>query len=663
MVHKLWKPPELIEEKGETLQRIAKFSKYTGLGKEEQGKPSVYEERTLLKYMLYNQNILTFGKEGKDTFTNSLKELKTERERVGLSVLAKVINKFGYIPEDMAHDVLIPYIRPHHEIEAPARFPQAHYAKFYAYKRAKTLIDLFSLEGHLEKTLWKPRTPEHLEYWTWWELKSRNIFSNWPIISNNDEIPRGRGMKRGVMYSADATRAFTKPEYSKPKVPFIDLHKKEIDAAITKFELQLANFSYEKEGRDIFLKCGLTADWIIAFEIPLPKALELAKKHADDWMSKDILRNYSGIKLPKGGSVETWKANIEYYKRNGIPFKDNTDILRYDPIIVQQNNMFYKEKNIPFKNHLRLLAVSNRQVRQNYFLSKHSMDEIKPSEWPDIILTPTEKLKRRLGGIDTEQKGIETFCKNEGIDIENHPHLRDCHLSDLRDIVTTCKDRRIPYQPYRSYLVLFYSTFSANLKNLDDFKIDPIQYSYALAFPKNNLSTNLQTCKSENKDPVKEALVPHLRMEPEKFKEYLKTHIPPELRQKEREKRREEMRKEVVDIMVRNGMNKNDIKEVAKKQYPESVKKIIEVCNKHRYDWRTDQGVFDCGYKSLDLNLTLCDYNNVNPPELQLSSRLSYKYERFKEVLKEKMARNGLAFKEPPPEELAVLKLKIQMLE
>lgn len=412
MVERLAKPPELIIEKEAVLHRAREFSKYADLGE-----ISVYEEKGLLKYMLYNQNTLSFGEGGREKFLGSLETFKVGRERKGMELVIKVIDKFGYVPEDMAYDVLAPYTRTHKQ-------KVDNQVKYASYKRAKTLIDASLSDGCLKKELWKPRGEEHLEYWVWYELKNRRIFDNWPFVSNENNKHVGRPISEAI-YSPTVNTAYIKPKFKIQRHEFVESNRNTIDKIMRKFDSRLAGFSYEKEGRNIFLRCGLTVDWIIAFEIPLPKALELAKTHPENWMEKRILTRYSEIKLPRGGSVETWKANIEYSKLNGIKFKENTAILMTDHQKFKESHRFFVEKGIQFndflqiftfdlerikKNYefcveqhlqfnecLKLLVIPTGQLRENYDLCESFRDRIDNSGYPHLLVKPTEKLKKRFG--------------------------------------------------------------------------------------------------------------------------------------------------------------------------------------------------------------------------------------------------------------------------
>lgn len=421
MVEKLWRPPELVNEKEEMLQRIESFFKYAELGKEKQKELSVDAERTLLKYMLYNQNVLTFSEKGRNAFTNSLNGLKVESERKGFEKLKKVIDTFGYIPEDTAYDILTPYMSTHKNILYHKTADSS--PRFAAHVRARSLVALLLNEEALKKKLWEPRTEQHLEYWVWWELKSRDVFKNWPLVYDGDN--KVGSTAHNVIYAAPKYAGYLKPEFRKAREEFIELHRKDIDTAIKKFDSQLVNFGYEKEGRDIFLRCGLTADWIIAFEIPLNRALELAKTHPEDWMEKKVLIKYAGVELPQDGAVETWKANMEYSRQNDILFKNNTAILitdhekfkelhvffvknkinfnnflklfKGDPERIEENHQFCLEKNIPFDNCLELLIIPNGKLQENYKLYVQFWERVKPSEYPYLLTESTNVLKRRFG--------------------------------------------------------------------------------------------------------------------------------------------------------------------------------------------------------------------------------------------------------------------------
>lgn len=409
MVEKLAKPPELTKEKGEVLQRIKDFSRSAVVDE-----VTLHEEKGLIKYLLYNQNVLSFGNDGKQKYTEVLNSLKVERERKGMELVMGVIEKFGYVPEDMAYDLLMPYTHPHKKSTPQLRLS--------AHKRAKSLVELFTREEALKKELWEPRSKEHLKYWVWWELKNREIFDGWPLPNH----PSERKSWKAPLYQYEERNHsyIKKPFIQTKKAEFVRLHANEIDEIIRKFESEFAAFGYEEEGRKIFLRCGLTADWILAFEITLPKALELSRQYPKKWMEKKIIKQYSGVELPERGSVETWKTNIEYCKKNGINFKNNPAILMtdpkklkeihifalenkiefnnflqlftIDPKRVKENHKFCVENNIPFNDCLKLLTIPTERLRENYEIYLQIQERVSPSDYPSLLAKPTEQLKRRF---------------------------------------------------------------------------------------------------------------------------------------------------------------------------------------------------------------------------------------------------------------------------
>lgn len=244
--------------------------------------------------------------------------------------------------------------------------------------------------------------------------------------------------------------------------------------------------------------------------------------------------------------------------------------------------------------------------------------------------------------IEERRRRIEDFCKEKGIDLKNHPCLYKRPPDDLTRIVAKAEEKKIPFTPYCNFLAFTYVGFSANLQSLEQYKVDPVKYSYALVYPPKNIAENLKTCAENKRDSVKEALVQHLNMRPEKFKEFLKSYV-----QSDRHLPPEEKAKMVIAIMVKNGVDEKDIRDYVKKKSPKTVEKIIEVCNKYEFDWKNHQIVFGFGPGLLDSNLGSCAYNHVDPVGCRLISELVRPREKFKEILRDFMAQIGLELNEP----------------
>ncbi len=224
---------------------------------------------------------------------------------------------------------------------------------------------------------------------------------------------------------------------------------------------------------------------------------------------------------------------------------------------------------------------------------------------------------------------IDAFCKEKGIEFENHPVLHHLSLKNLRKIVATCEEKHIPFTPYRNFLPYSYTSFSSNIQAFEEHGINTVKFSYALTYPAQNLSDNLKTCKEQGKDPVRDLLIPKLNMNPESFKEFLKNREPVKLRLSAEEKE-----KKVVEIMAKHGVKEEDITSSVKKAYPAAVEHVIKVCDKHEFNWKAHQYVFSWGANVLDLNLDFCRQEGIDPEQSGIVSTLWLPNDEFKEFLK-----------------------------
>jgi hypothetical protein len=231
--------------------------------------------------------------------------------------------------------------------------------------------------------------------------------------------------------------------------------------------------------------------------------------------------------------------------------------------------------------------------------------------------------------IETRNKEIDAFCEEKGIDVKNHPPLHNLALKNLKKIVAVCEEKHIPFTPYRNFLPYPFNSFMSNLKALEEHGIDPVKFSYTLVYPAQNLSENLKTCAEQGRNAVEEALVLHLNMNSEKFREFLKTYVPPERLSPE------EKEKKTIAILVKNGMEEKDIKEYVKKKAPERVEKIIGICNKHSFDWKKHQIVFIYAPNTLNSNLDACASHNIDPVKFELLADLTLPNEKFNSRLRE----------------------------
>jgi hypothetical protein len=250
---------------------------------------------------------------------------------------------------------------------------------------------------------------------------------------------------------------------------------------------------------------------------------------------------------------------------------------------------------------------------------------------------------------------IDAFCKEKGIDFENHPTIHNLALKNLKKIVATCEEKHMPFTPYRNFLPYPYNSFKSNLQVLEEHGVDPVKFAYALVYPVQNLSDNLKTCAEERRNVVEEALVPHLSMNPEKFREFLRTYVPFEhLSPDEKEKK-------TIAILLKNGMDEKDIKEYTKKKAPETVEKIIEVCDKHSFDWKEHQIVFIYAPNTLNSNLDACASRNIDPIRLSLLKYLTLPTEKFNKVLDDVIPHGVLSrYALPADRENAVVEMMVE---
>jgi hypothetical protein len=248
--------------------------------------------------------------------------------------------------------------------------------------------------------------------------------------------------------------------------------------------------------------------------------------------------------------------------------------------------------------------------------------------------------------IEDKRKKIKAFCEEKGIDIEHHPSLYTTSFENLKRIVEKCEEKHITFTPYHNFLPFVFETFNRDIEIIEKYnsenpefsKFDLNECTCVLAFAPNTLSQNLKTCVENKRDPVKEGFASRLNLEPSKFIEYLHSHEP--------ELTEEEKRKKVIEIMANHGLKEKDIADHVKARSPVTVERIIEICDRHSFDWKTHQIVFSAGPNILESNLSLCDFNNVGPAELQVTASLTYSYEFFKTHLKVVMAQRGLEFRE-----------------
>lgn len=250
--------------------------------------------------------------------------------------------------------------------------------------------------------------------------------------------------------------------------------------------------------------------------------------------------------------------------------------------------------------------------------------------------------------IEQRRKEITNFCKEKGIDIEHHPHLYEKRLENIKAIVLKAEEKKIPFTPYRRFLTFTSKSFNKSVQSvewynsqvLEESKIDLAEHSGILVFPPGNLSENLKTCVENKRDVIGESLIWHLDMEPEKFKEFLKSYVPPEhLTPEEKEKR-------VIALLVEKGMKEEDIWDSTKKKSPKTVKEILEACE-GMYDCTTHQQIFAYGPATVKWKMGLCSCNEINPSEISVV-KLGQSKEKFEEFIKSKVTQEGREFKELP---------------
>ncbi|NYZ79362.1 hypothetical protein H0N99_04405 [Candidatus Micrarchaeota archaeon] len=257
--------------------------------------------------------------------------------------------------------------------------------------------------------------------------------------------------------------------------------------------------------------------------------------------------------------------------------------------------------------------------------------------------------------IEIRNKEIDAFCEEKGIDFENHPSLHNLALKNLKRIVALCEEKHMPFAPYRSFLSYPFNSFRGNLQALEEHGVDPVKFAYALVFPTQNLSDNLKTCAEQGRDAVEEALVPHLSMNSEKFREFLNTYVPPEhLNPEEREKK-------VIAILVKNGMEEKDIKDYTKKKAPETVGRIIEICDRHHFNWKAHQIVFSYAPGTLNSNLDACASHNISPVRLNVLKYLMLPTERFNKALDDAISQGVLPrYALPADRENAIVQMIVE---
>lgn len=257
-----------------------------------------------------------------------------------------------------------------------------------------------------------------------------------------------------------------------------------------------------------------------------------------------------------------------------------------------------------------------------------------------------EKVKRPRGrpkGVPTftpeevERRREDTrrFCNEKGIDIEHHPILYTRSLRNLTNIVEDAEHEKLPFKPYSNFLSTAHATVNTNIKTLKwynsqpvEFKLEPKDYTWLLVLPVNNLRQNLETCIEDKRDPVKEGFIHNIGMNPGDFGEFLKDFKPEKMRLTP-----EERRKMVIDITAKHGMSEDKLSDHIKKSHPLTVEKIIEVSNKHGWDWKVRQEAFYQGPAALDWKLGLCEINKVNYSEISMVN-IALSKEDFRELIK-----------------------------
>ncbi|NYZ76160.1 hypothetical protein H0N98_02825 [Candidatus Micrarchaeota archaeon] len=292
-------------------------------------------------------------------------------------------------------------------------------------------------------------------------------------------------------------------------------------------------------------------------------------------------------------------------------------------------------QNIPAPQPIKQLQKSSLAESPKQAFQPHAMKtEASVPAVQERIVKPVRHFGGRMGRpfftpeqVKARNAEIDAFCKEKGIDFENHPPLHNLALKNLKRIVALCEEKHIPFTPYRNFLVYPFNSFSSNVKALEEHGVDPVKFAYALVFPAQNLSENLKTCAEQGRDAVEEALVPHLYMNSEKFRGFLKTYVPPEKLSPE------EKEKKIIAILVKNGLEEKDIKNYVKKKAPETVERVIEICDNHNFDWKTHQIVFSYAPGTLNSNLDSCASRNADPVRFNLLKFLMLPTERFNKAL------------------------------
>jgi hypothetical protein len=102
----------------------------------------------------------------------------------------------------------------------------------------------------------------------------------------------------------------------------------------------------------------------------------------------------------------------------------------------------------------------------------------------------------------------------------------------------------------------------------------------------------------------------------------------------------EEREKKVVAILVRNGVEEKDIKDYVRKKAPETVERVIKVCDKYGFDWKKHQIVFSFPPGNLESNLSACASCNIDPVKFELIADLILPKEEFNALLREIREKN-----------------------
>jgi hypothetical protein len=237
--------------------------------------------------------------------------------------------------------------------------------------------------------------------------------------------------------------------------------------------------------------------------------------------------------------------------------------------------------------------------------------------------------------IEIRNKEIDAFCKEKGIDIKHHTVLYKSSFENLKRIVALCEEKQIPFTPYRNFLSFIFTTFNRDIKIIEKYnlenpefsKFDLAEHHSVFAFAPETLSENLKICVEKKRDPVKEGFVSMLNLKHQDFIGYLESKKP--------ELAEEEKRKKVIEIMTSHGIDEKDIKEYVKKKAPETVERILEICDKHNFDWKAHQVVFSYTPDTTNSNLDACESHNIDPVKFELLSDLVLPNKKFNARLEE----------------------------